>query len=322
MIVLGAKSGEHEACFAVVKDGEPLFFYEVERFNRVKHGISSDLTVLFQGLADYGIAPGEIDVVASCGDPGLMPERLRQTRGFLSGPALEKATKNVQWRHPAFQRVLVAAGFVEDRIVNVRHHVCHVASVFYASPFDDAALLSIDGSGEADTAMLAHGSRRDGIKILRTIGLPNSLGRFYEATTQWLGWGFGEEGKTMALAGYGEPSRYLAELSDVFRIDADGFFEFNARLTNGSFSYSTDELVSQVFEELFGPRRKRADDLEQHHMDVAAATQHLCEQAMVRLAGTLKKQTGSNVLLLAGGIASNSVGNGAIHSYTISRRSS
>jgi carbamoyltransferase len=320
MIVLGTKSGEHEACFAVVKDGEPLFVYEVERFNRVKHGVSSDLTVLLQGLADYGIAPGDIDVIASCGDPDLMPERLRQTREFLSGSALEKAAKNVQWRHPAFRQLMVAAGFPNERIVNVRHHMCHVASAFYASPFDDAALLSIDGSGEADTAMLAHGSRRDGIEVMRTVGLPHSLGRFYEAATQWLGWGFGEEGKTMALAGYGDPHQNLEALSDMFQIDADGFFEFNARLTDGAFSYATDEIVSHVFEKLFGPSRNRDDEIEQRHKDVAAATQHLCEQAMVRLAGTLKKQTGSNVLLISGGIASNSVANGAIHSSGIFER--
>lgn len=317
MIVLGAKAGEHDACFALVKDGEPLFVYEVERFNRVKHGVSSDPTVLFQGLADYGIAPGDVDVVANCGDTSLMPERLRQISGYLSGPAFARAAKNVEWRHPTFHRILVAAGFGEDRVVDVRHHLCHAASVFHASPFDDAAVLSVDGSGEADTAMLASCSRRDGIKILRTIGLPHSLGRFYEAATHWLGWGFGEEGKTMALAAYGDSSRYLADLSDVFHVDSDGFFGFDARLTDGSFSYSTEELVGQVFEELFGPRRKRVDDLEQRHMDVAAATQHLCERVMVRLAVTLKKQTGSNALLLAGGVASNSVSNGAIRSQGI-----
>jgi len=320
MIVIGAKGGEHDACFALVKDGEPLFVYEVERFNRVKHGMSSDCAVLFQGLADYGISPGDVDVVASCGDTSLMPERIRQISGYLSGPAFARATKNVEWRHPAFQRILIAAGFEEDRVIGVRHHLCHAASVFYASPFDDAAVLSVDGSGEADTAMLAACSRRDGIKILRTIGLPHSLGRFYETATQWLGWGFGEEGKTMALAAYGDPNRYLADLSDVFRIDADGFFEFNPQLTDGSFSYSTDELVSQVFEELFGPRRKRAEGLEQRHMDVAAATQHLCERAMVRLAVALKKQTGSKVLLLAGGVASNSVSSGAIRRQGIFQR--
>ncbi len=317
MIVLGAKGGEHDACFALVKDGEPLFVYEVERFNRVKHGMSSDPAVLFQGLADYGIARGDVDMVANCGDTSLMPERLQQISGYLSGPAFARAAKNVEWRHPTFHRILVAAGFSEDRVVGVRHHLCHVASVFYASSFDDAAVLSLDGSGEADTAMLAHCSRRDGINILRTIGMPHSLGRFYEAATHWLGWGFGEEGKTMALAGYGDSKRYIADLSDVFRIDADGFFEFDTRLTDGCFSYSTDELVGQVFEELFGPRRKRVDDLEQRHMDVAAATQHLCERAMVRLAVTLKKQTGSNALLLAGGVASNSVSNGAIRSQGI-----
>lgn len=320
MIVIGAKGGEHDACFVLVKDGEPLFAYEVERFNRVKHGMSSDCSVLFQGLADHGISPDDVDVVASCGDTSLMPERIQQISGYLSGPAFARAAKNVEWRHPSFLRIMIAAGFEENRVVGVRHHVCHAASVFYASPFDDAAVLSVDGSGEADTALLASCSRRDGIKILRTIGLPHSLGRFYETATQWLGWGFGEEGKTMALAAYGDPNRYLADLSDVFRIDADGFFEFNPQLTDGSFSYSTEELVSQVFEELFGPHRERAEGLEQRHMDVAAATQHLCEQAMVRLATTLKRQTGSNVLLLAGGVASNSVSNGAIRSQGIFER--
>lgn len=312
MIVLGAKGGEHEACFALVKDGEPVFVYEQERFNRIKHGMSSDLTVLFEGLADYGVSPGDIDVVANCGDPGLIPERLRQAREYLTGPAFARAAENVEWRHPTFHRVMVAAGFEEDRVVDVRHHVSHAASVFYASPFEDAAVLTIDCSGEADTAMLSHGSRRDGINILETIGLPHSLGRFYEAVTHWLGWGFGEEGKTMALAAYGDDKRYLPDLSDVFRIDGDGFFEFNTRLTDGTFSYSTQELVGHVFEELFGPRRKRDDALEQHHKDVAAAAQHLCERVMVRLAVTLKKRTGSNALLLAGGVASNSVANGAI----------
>ncbi|MEV4754500.1 carbamoyltransferase C-terminal domain-containing protein [Micromonospora sp. NPDC049559] len=317
MIVLGAKGGEHDACFALIKDGEPVFVYEQERFNRVKHGFSSDLPILFEGLAEYGIAPGNVDLVANCGDPGLIPERLRQAHGYLTGPAFERAAENIKWRHPTFHRVLSAAGFGEDRVLDVRHHLCHAASVFYTSPFEDAAILSIDCSGEADTAMLAHGSRSDGIQILETVGLPHSLGRFYESVTRWLGWGFGEDGKTMALAAYGEPKRYLADLSKVFRIDEEGFFEFDMSLADGTFSYSAEELVGHVFEGLFGPRRKRDDELEQHHKDVAAAAQYLCEQVMVRLAATLKKRTGSKSLLLAGGVASNSVGNGAIRSAKI-----
>jgi carbamoyltransferase len=320
MIVLGTKPGEHDACFALVKDGEPLFIYEQERFNRVKHGMSSDLTVLFEGLAEYDIAPGDVDVVAIGGDQSLIPERLGQLRGFLSGPALARAAENVEWRHPTFRRMMVAAGFQEDRVVDVRHHVCHVAGVFYASPFSDAAVLSVDASGEADTAMLAHCSRRDGINILRTIGLPHYLGRFYEAGTHWLGWQFGEEGKTMALAAYGDPKRYLDDLAALFHVDPDGFFEFDASLTTGDFAYSTEELVTQIFEELFGPRRRPNDVLEQHHMDVAAAVQCLCERVMVRLAVTLQKQSGSSALLLAGGVGLNSVSNGAIRRQGIFRQ--
>ncbi|ODA70159.1 carbamoyltransferase C-terminal domain-containing protein [Streptomyces sp. AVP053U2] len=320
MIVLGAKAGEHDACFALVKDGEPLFVYEQERFNRVKHGMSSDVSVLFEGLAEHGIAPGDIDLVATCGDHALVPERLRQAGEYLTGAALEKATENVKWRHPTFHRILAAAGFGEERVVDVRHHVSHVASVFHASPFDDSAVLSLDCSGEADTAMLAHCTRRDGIRILETIGLPHSLGRFYEAVTNWLGWGFGEEGKTMALAAYGDPKRYAADLSGLLRIGGDGLFEFDTGLTDGTFSYSTKELVAQVFEERFGPRRERDGALEQHHKDVAAAGQYLCEQVMLRLATTLKKRTGSNALLVAGGVALNSVGNGLIRREGIFQR--
>ncbi|AOW88285.1 carbamoyltransferase [Streptomyces olivaceus] len=312
MIVLGAKAGEHDACFALVKDGEPLFVYEQERFNRVKHGRSSDLSVLFEGLAEYGLAPGDVDLVATCGDHGLVPERLRQARAYLTGEALEKATKNVTWRHPTFHRLLAAAGFGEDRVVDVRHHVSHVASVFHASPFDDAAVLSLDCSGEADTAMLAHCTRRDGIGILETVGLPHSLGRFYEAVTSWLGWGFGEEGKTMALAAYGDPERYAADLSGLLQVDGDGLFRFDEGLTDGTFSYSTPELVARVFEERFGPRRGREDEIGQHHKDVAAAGQYVCERVMLTLATTLQKRTGSNALLVTGGVALNSVANGLI----------
>lgn len=317
MIVLGAKGGEHDACFALVKDGQPLFVYEQERFNRVKHGMSSDITVLFEGLADHGIAPADVDVVANCGDPALLEERLRQVRGYLSGEAYERAAANARWRHPTFRRILTAAGFPEDRIQDVRHHVCHVSSVFYASPYSDAAVLSLDCSGEADTAMLAHCSTSGGIKILETVGLPHSLGRFYEAITRWLGWGFGEEGKTMALAAYGDLTRYRDKMSEVLHVDEYGFFEFAAELADGVFSYSTSELVEQVLESVFGPRRQRDDDLQQRHMDVAAAAQHLCERVMIRLAATLRKRTGSNTLLLTGGVASNSVGNGAIRSAGI-----
>jgi carbamoyltransferase len=317
MIVLGVKGGEHDACFALVKDGEPVFVYEQERFNRVKHGMSSDLTVLFEGLAEHGISPDDIDVVANCGDPDLVPERLRQAGQYLTGSAYAKAAENVKWRHPTFQRVLVAGGFAEDRVVGVRHHVCHTASVFYASRFDDAAVLSIDCSGEADTAMLSHCTDQGGVNVLESVGVPHSLGRFYESVTYWLGWGFGEDGKTMALAAYGDPERYLEKLSTVFRVADDGFFEFDSTLTDGTFSYSKEEVSDQVIEGLFGPRRTRDGELQQHHMDVAAAAQELCEQVMVRLAVTLKKRTGSNALLLTGGVASNSVGNGAIRSARV-----
>src|SRR5262245_19191107 len=138
MIIVGAKPAQHDACFALVRDGEPLFIYEQERFNRIKHGMSCELSVLFDGLREHGIDPGEVDLVTNCMDPGLVPERNRQTRTFMRGEAIEAMDAYVNWRLPIWHRVLVAAGFDERKILDVRHHVCHCAGVYYASPFDDA----------------------------------------------------------------------------------------------------------------------------------------------------------------------------------------
>jgi carbamoyltransferase len=311
MIVLGTKPAQHDACFAVVRDGEPLFVYEQERFNRVKHGMSSHLAVLFDALAEHSIKPADIDLVTNCIDPGLLGERKEQVRTFLRGSAVARMDAYLDWRIPTWRRVLVAAGFPEDRVIDIRHHLCHCAGVYFSSPFDAAAILSVDGSGETETAMMAYGSQQQ-IKVLRTTGHPQSVGHFYQAATFWLGWGFGEEGKTMALAAYGDPTRHRDQLEEFITIDADGEFRFALSSDSGDCRFATEDLVECVFERLFGPSRVGGEPLSKLHKDVAAAVQAVCEKVMVNCARFLHSATGARNLLVTGGVGLNSVSNGMI----------
>ncbi|MFE6311717.1 carbamoyltransferase family protein [Streptomyces rochei] len=311
MIILGTKPAQHDACFALVRDGEPLFIYEQERFNRIKHGMSSQLSVLFEALDEHGIAPRDIDLITNCIDPARLDARKEQTRTFLKGPAVDQMESYLDWRLPTWYRTLLAAGFPADRVVNIRHHICHVAGVYYASPYDDAAVLSVDGSGETETAMLAHGSGQD-IRVLRTTPHPQSLGHLYQAATFWLGWGFGEEGKTMALAGYGDPDRCRAQLDRFIKVSDTGQFEFTPLEARDDNRFTSTELLEDVFVRFFGPSRQNGEPLSPTHKDVAAAVQAICEDVMLKSARFLKAETGAENLLVTGGVGLNSVSNGLI----------
>ncbi|MFL6130188.1 MAG: carbamoyltransferase [Mycobacteriales bacterium] len=311
MLILGTKPAQHDACFALVRDGEPVFVYEQERFNRVKHGMSSHLSVLFDALDEHGVAPADIDLVTNCIDPARLPERKAQAARYLHGAALDATNRYLDWRLPTWRRVLLAAGFPGERVVDVRHHLCHAAGAYYASPYDDAAILSVDGSGETETAMLAHGTGTQ-ISVLRTTPHPHSLGHLYQAATFWLGWGFGEEGKTMALAGYGDPARCRARLDEFVRVDEDGDFAFRPAGTRGSSRYTSAELAADVFTRLFGPGRAAGQPVTSLHRDVAAAVQGVCDDIMLRSARFLRAATGAGTLLLTGGVALNSVSNGLV----------
>ncbi|MER5521335.1 carbamoyltransferase C-terminal domain-containing protein [Streptomyces sp. NPDC002763] len=311
MIILGTKPIQHDACFALLKDGEPLFIYEQERFNRVKHGMSSALSTLFEALDEHSLKPGDIDLVTNCIDPARLDERMSQTRRFLVPDAADETASYLDWRLPTWHRSLISAGFPAERVVSIRHHICHAAGVYYASPFEDAAIISVDGSGETETAMLAHGSGQD-IDVLRTTPHPQSLGHLYQAATFWLGWGFGEEGKTMALAGYGDPERHRKQLEEFVLVGDDGDFSFAPAFRPSASRYTSDEIARDVFAGYFGPPRRGREPLTQLHKDVAAAVQAVCEDIMLKSARHLRKRTGSRRLLLTGGVALNSVSNGRI----------
>ena len=203
----------------------------------------------------------------------------------------------------------------------VEHHRSHLASAFFASPFEEAACISIDGSGDFTTTMTAIGKGNE-IKVLDSIDFPHSLGIFYTAFTQLLGFPhYGDEYKVMGMAAYGEP-RYVDELAKVIRPTADGLFKLDLdyfrRGTKGVISYGEDHIpvVQPMFSEKmakqFGPPRDNGTALTDYHKDLAASVQKITEDTIFHMLRNLQQKTGLENLCIAGGVAQNSVANGKI----------
>jgi carbamoyltransferase len=193
----------------------------------------------------------------------------------------------------------------------LEHHLCHQASSFLISPFEEAASLSVDGCGEWTTTMTAYG-KGNGFKILNRTNAPHTLGTFYNSVCEYLGFNFLEgPGKVMGLASYGNAERYYPELKKTVILKDDGKFALD-------FSYfdfhitRTQKRYSRKFESIFGPPRKKNGEITQHNMDIAAALQRVLEEACFHILSDLRKKTGSKNLCLSGGVALNSVMNGKI----------
>jgi carbamoyltransferase len=207
---------------------------------------------------------------------------------------------------------------------NVEHHRAHMASAFFVSPYENAAILSVDGMGDFVSTMWGAG-RGNRLQVLGTVNFPHSLGYFYTLVTQWLGFPkYGDEGKVMGLAGYGTP-RYLDKMRDIVRVQRDGTFELNTDYLalNEGFSMTWDNgspvlgtMFAKKFVDVFGEPRVPGSELTQYHMDVTASLQEMLEEAEFALLRLLHKKTGSDTLCLAGGVALNSVFNGKIRPQT------
>jgi carbamoyltransferase len=210
-------------------------------------------------------------------------------------------------------------------ICQVEHHRSHLASAFFASPFEESALLSIDGSGDFTTTMTGVG-RGSSIEIQHSVDFPHSLGIFYTAFTQLLGFPhYGDEYKVMGLAPYGEP-KHTDRLRDLLQFTPDGFFRLDLRFfrsaKSGIISYGPDHvpvvapLYSERMTEAFGKPRLPEEKLSAYHQDLAASVQRITEELIFHILGHLHKKTGLDRLCLAGGVAQNSVANGKITRMT------
>jgi carbamoyltransferase len=315
MHILGFNCYAHDAAAAIVRDGEMLGLVEEERFLRKKHVGDFPRHAIAWCCEVAGIKPCDLDHVVYYWQPRLarwkrLGHLLRyfpKSLGLIRSRAgKESAMLRVG---PTLRREL---GLTDRTQIHfAEHHLCHAASTFLTSPFEKAAILSLDAAGEWDCTWMGAGDGLD-MRPLRKLSFPQSLGLFYGAVTEFLGFKFASgEGKVMGLAPYGDPDRYLREFRDVIRTTDDGGYAID--LSYFTYHYlGRPRWFSQKFHDVFGPARHPEGELTQHYMDVAAALQRRTEEVGLHLARWLRKATGLNKVCLAGGVCLNSVMNGKI----------
>jgi carbamoyltransferase len=319
VLFLGISAYSHDAAVALLHDAKILGFVEEERLNREKHTTAFPRMALQLLLSRNGLELSDVDEVAFFVKPWqlIVSRTLRTLRYFprsaavftrnRTGAAREFMTLDHALRNGAF----AGARPARFRSRFVEHHVAHAASSYHLSNFDDAAIMSIDGAGEDITTWFGRG-QGNRIDRRHAIRLPHSIGLFYSAVTDHLGFKpFGGEGKVMGLAPYGDPERYIRQMREVLRWTDDGKLSVDLRY----FLYHLTgqaQWTSPAFDQLFGPRRVSESPLEQHHEDLAAALQQVTEEAALALVRHLHALVPSKNLCLAGGVALNSVMNGRI----------
>lgn len=320
MRILGLSAFYHDSAAALVEDGRIVAAAQEERFTRKKHDSGFPHRAVEYCLAEAGVGLKDVDYVAFYDKPFLKFERLLETylafapRGF---PSFVKAMP-LWLKEKLFQKKLLkdelkaaAPDFDwETRLLFGEHHQSHAASAFFPSPFEEAAILTMDGVGEWATTSLALG-RRNRLEILREIHFPHSLGLLYSAFTYYTGFKVNSgEYKVMGLAPYGQPKYAKTILDNLIDLKPDGSF----RLDMSYFDYCTGlRMTNAKFDALFGgPARQPEQWLTQREMDLAASVQAVLEEVVLRLAKSLASETGQKNLCLAGGVALNCVANGKI----------
>lgn len=332
MIIVGINAYHADASAAIFVNGTMIAAIEEERFTRVKHWAGFPKLAIEFCLKEAGIPYNEVDFFAIGRDP-----KARMFQKFLyvaknpggSFTAIRDRLYNRRKVASVAEELAMISGLpVENfnhKVKNIEHHRSHLASAFFASPFKDAACLSIDGSGDFSTTMTGIGSGNN-IKVLKSVNFPHSIGIFYTAFTQLLGYPhYGDEYKLMGMAPYGEP-KYTDALHDVIHLTDDGLFKLNLAYfrkgTSGVITYGDDHIpevapmYSAYLIKKFGAPRKKEEPLGQYHKDLAASVQKMTETVIFHILNHLHKVTGLDSVCIAGGVAQNSVANGKITRHT------
>ncbi len=335
MYILGLSFYYHDSAAALLKDGELIAAAMEERFSRLKNDNGFPTRAIEFCLRKAGIKAADLDYVVFYEKPFVKFARI-----LLTVLGTFPRSRDV-WREAMFvwmpeklwikTRLEKHLGISGEKILFCDHHMSHAASAFYASPFEEAAVLTIDGVGEWTTTTLGrakanwNGDGRNEITLFEEQRFPHSIGLLYSAFTAFLGFKVNEgEYKVMGMAPYGTP-RYLDKVYKLIHLNEDGSFHLN--MDYFSFHYSADRTFNQRFIDLFGEPRppsddfftmatnpERADEREamtrnQHYADVAASIQAVTEEALLRMARHLYAKTGLKKLVMAGGVALNSVAN-------------
>lgn len=321
MKILGISAYYHDAAACLIIEGQIIAAAQEERFTRIKHDSEFPNQAISYCLKEAGVLPDEIDFIVFYDKPFLKFERLLETylafapRGFWSF-----ATSLPIWlKDKLFQKSVIAKAFGnlwgkeinwEDRLLFSEHHLSHAASAFFPSPFEEAAVLTMDGVGEWTTTSLAIGKGNQ-LDVIREIHFPHSLGLLYSAITYYTGFKVNSgEYKVMGLAPYGIP-KYAQLMKDhLIDIKEDGSFH----LDMSYFNYCTGlTMTNAKFNTLFGGLPRQAEsELTQKEMDLAASIQTVTEEVVIKLARSIANSTGQKNLCLAGGVALNCVANGKL----------
>ena len=313
MNILGLSAYYHDSAAALVRDGEIIAAAQEERFTRKKHDHRFPSNAVEYCLREAGIGAANVDYVVFYDKPFQKFERLLETyldyapegiRSFLQAMPLWLREK--LWMREQIAKECGGSG----KVLFTEHHESHAASAFFPSPFENAALLTIDGVGEWATTTYGYGEGNE-VHLLGELHFPHSLGLLYSAFTYYTGFKVNSgEYKIMGLAPYGEPRFTQKILDDLIDLREDGSLRLNMRYFNYCQGLT---MTNRAFDELFGgPRREPESQLTQREMDLARSVQEVTEIAMLRMARHVHKETGKKNLCLAGGVALNCVGNGRL----------
>jgi len=313
MNILGLSCYYHDAAAAVIRDGRLVAAAQEERFTRKKHDPDFPVNAVDYCLKEAGLIASDLDYVGFYDKPFIKFDRIIQTylatwpRSFPSFlKAMPVWIKEKIWVPQMVRKNLK----YEGPVLFTEHHMSHAASAFLVSPFQEAAILTLDGVGEWDTTTYGIGRGND-IQLLKSIHFPHSLGLLYSAFTYYLGFRVNSaEYKVMGLAPYGKPVYYDLIMRELIDVKDDGSFKLNMKY----FVYDRAlTMTGRRFERLFGqPTRKAESQLSQFHKDVAASLQKVTDEVVVRLASHVYSETKLPNLCMAGGVALNCVANSKV----------
>jgi carbamoyltransferase len=341
MDILGISCFYHDAAAALIRDGMLIAAAEEERFSRKKHDYGFPALAIDFCLKRGNINGGDLDYVIFYEKPLVKFERILMTCLGAYPKAWRVFRESmIAWFNQKLWirgQIVRYLGIPQNRVLFAEHHTAHAASALYCSPFEEAAILTVDGVGEWTTATIGRGcadwtdGKDTAINVAGEIRFPHSLGLLYSAFTAFLGFEVNEgEYKVMGMAPYGEP-RYLDQVYKLVQVDEDGSFRLN--MDYFSFYHSTEHTFNQKFADLFGkPRIPESDfytfrthprqdhpcwdshaaEQNQKYADIAASIQRVTEEILLKMARHAHKLTGLKKLCLAGGVALNSVANGRL----------
>ncbi len=342
MNILGVSCYYHDAAAALLMDGVLVAAAEEERFTRKKHDSSYPKRSIDFCLTFAKLKPGDLDYVVFYEKPLVKFERILQTTlGTFPRSWAVFRESMVAWFDEKLwikSKLQTELGIPPAKILFVEHHLTHAASAMFCSPYDDAAVVTIDGVGEWTTATIGKATARwngrggqNRIDLTRELRFPHSLGLLYSAFTAYLGFRVNNgEYKVMGMAPYGQP-RYMDEVYKLVQVDEDGGLHLN--MNYFSFHHSTKHTFNHKFVELFGPARQPEEEFftatthphkdhpqwdeataaqNQKYADIAASIQRVTEEIILKMARYAHRQTGSTNLVMAGGVALNSVANGRV----------